>query len=353
MTASTANTDRSRRRFLAGSAAAAAAAGLGFPAILRAQTKELVVGGAASMAPIFREHIFPIFEKKYNVKILFEGTRSLVNLEKMRANKAKPTMSVVLMDDPVMIIADDEGLLDKMNPGKIPNLAKLTKGTVHRDGKWANYQIPWAGIAYNTKRTPGGFQSWTEMWDPKYKGKVILPSLQNTEGVWSLFMAAHLETGKPLEQAQYDIDAAFRKLKALKPNILTVYTNAPQALNLLETGEAAMIGGQFSSIVLPRGSEGAPVSLAAPKEGAFNMPAGICKVANAPNPELTDAFINEYLGPEYQAIMVVRQHVLPTNPATKLPAGFSVPPKLFGPDWAFISKERAKWVERWNREMGA
>ena len=344
--------DRSRRRFLAGSAAAAAA-GLGFPTIARAQTKELVVGGAASMAPIFRDSLFPMFEKKYSCKILFEGTRSLVNLEKMRANKAKPLMSVVLMDDPVMIIADDEGLIEKMEAGKIPNLAKLTKGTVHRDGKWANYQIPWAGIAYNTKRTPGGFQSWTEMLDAKHKGKVILPSLQNTEGVWSLFMAAHLESGKPLEQAQYDIDAAFRKLKALKPNILTVYTNAPQALNLLETGEAAMIGGQFSSIVLPRASEGAPVGLSAPKEGAFNMPAGICKIKNCPNPDLADSFINEYLGAEYQAIMVVKQHVLPTNPATKLPAGFSVPPKLFGPDCAFISKERAKWVERWNRELGA
>ncbi len=342
-----------RRRLLAAGAAAGAAGTLGFPAIVRAQTKELVVGGAANMAPVMKEFLFPLFEKAHNCKILFEGTRSLVNLEKMRSNKANPVMSVVLMDDPVMILADDEGLLDKLDTKSVPNLGRISPQYVLRDGKWANYQIPWSGVAYNKTSSPSGVASWTELWEPKYKSKVIVPSLQNTEGVWMLFMAAHLESGKPLDKAQYDVDAGFRKLKALKPNLLTVYTNAPQALNLLETGEASFIGGHFSSAVLPRTAAGAPVGLAAPKEGAFRMPAGICKVKGGPNPDLANAFINEYLGPRYQAIMVEKQFVLPTHPEVKLPAGQSAPTQLFGPDWAYISKERGQWVERWNRDMAA
>ena len=54
--------------------------------------------------------------------------------------------------------------------------------------------------------------SWADAYDPKYKGRVILPSLQNTEGLANLFMAAFLATGKPMPEAQKDIDAAFKKL---------------------------------------------------------------------------------------------------------------------------------------------
>ena len=57
------------------------------PSILRAQVRELVIGGAASHKPWVETHVAPIFEKKYNAKINFEGTRSLVNLEKMQKNK--------------------------------------------------------------------------------------------------------------------------------------------------------------------------------------------------------------------------------------------------------------------------
>ncbi len=338
-----------RRRFLAGIGGAAVVAG--FPAVLRAQTRELVVGGAAGMAQYMRELTFPLFEKKHNAKVLFEGTRSLVNLEKMRADKAQPKMSVILMDDPVMLIANQEGLIEKLTAADVPNIAKIKKEAVHLDGMWVNYQHPWAGVAFNKTRMPGGVGSWAELWDPQYKGKVVIPSLQNTEGLWTMVMAAHLETGKPFKDAQYDVEAAFKKLRALKPNLLTIYTNAPQAINLLEQGEAYMIGGQFSSYTLLRMAAGAPVDLAAPREGAFVMPAGICKVKGGPHPDLANAFINEYLSPDYQKIFVEKVFVLPVRTDVAMPA--RTPKSLFLPDWAFVSKSREAWIERWNREMAA
>ena len=170
---------------------------------------------------------------------MFDGTRSLVNLEKLRADKAAPKMSVVLMDDPVMQIAWDDGLIAKLTPSAVPNLAKIKPEAVHLDGAWANYQQPWAGIAYNTKALPNGVPSYATLWDPTSKGKVIVPSLQNTEGLWTLLAASHLETGKPFKDAQYDMDSGFKKLASLKPNVLIIYTNQPQAEKFLEVGEAS------------------------------------------------------------------------------------------------------------------
>jgi putative spermidine/putrescine transport system substrate-binding protein len=321
------------------------------PAIVRAEAKEIVVGGPAGAAKYFNGDLFPVLEGKLGVKILYEGSNSLTNLQKMQADKAAPKMSVVIMDDPVMIPAANEGLIIPMSVKAIPNLDKLVAGAIHRDGLWANYQKPWAGIAFSTTKMPTAPASWTEMYDPKYAQKIIVPSLSNTEGFWNLLVAAHLDSGKPYQEAQYDVDAGFRKLKSLKANLLNVYTNAPQAINLLEQGEAWMIGGQFSAYTLIRKAAGSPVDLAIPADGGFAMPSGIAKVAGGPVGDLADAFIDAMLGVEAQSLLATKAFVAPTNPAAPKPAGFPDSAALFSPDWAFVAKERAGWVERWTKEM--
>jgi putative spermidine/putrescine transport system substrate-binding protein len=337
----------SRRHFLAGTAAVATA---GFPAIVTSQPKEIVIGGAASHKAFMDPTVIPMFEKKYDCKIIFEGTKSLVNLEKMVSNKSKPYLSVVMMDDPVLLLAVKEDVLEKTTAAKVPNLAKLKPAAVHMDGMWTNYQLPYAGIAHAPAKVKAAPASWADVWDAKYKGKVIVPSLQNTEGLSVFFMAAHLETGKPMKEAQYQTDAAFKKLRALKPNLLTIYTQMPQAFNLLEQGEAWMIAGALSSYAAERKRQGAAVEMGAPKEGVMAMPSGIARVKNGPQPELAWAFINEMLGAEYQKILTEVAAAIPTNTAVAVPAG--IPKDVFVPDWANVSEQRKGWVERWDKEMG-
>ena len=336
-----------RRHFLAGTAAATT---LGFPALVRSQPKEIVIGGAASHKAFMDPTVIPLFEKKYGCKIIFEGTRSLVNLEKMVSNKTKPSLSVVMMDDPVLLLAVKEDVLEKTSAAKVPNLAKLKPAAIHMDGMWTNYQQPYAGIAYAPAKVKPAPASWSEVWDPKYKGKIIVPSLQNTEGLSMFFVAAHLETGKPMKEAQFQTDAAFKKLRALKPNLLTIYTQMPQAFNLLEQGEAWMIAGALSSYASERKRQGAGVEMDSPREGVMAMPSGIAKVKNGPQPELAWAFINEMLGAEYQKILTEVAAALPTNTAVAVPAG--MPKDVFVPDWAHVAEQRKGWVERWDKEMG-
>src|ERR1700728_4147699 len=198
-----------------------------------------------------------------------------------------------------MLMAAKEGLITPITVAGSPNLGKLAPANVRQDGMWANYQMPWAGIAYYTKGSKAP-TSWADLWDPAAAGKVIIPSLKNTEGYWALLAAAHLETGKPYKEAQYEIDAGFKKLATLKPNLLNVYTDAPQAINLLEQGEALMIGGQFSAYTLIRKAAGSPVDLAIPSDGAFAMPSGISKVARGPACDVSDAIVDMFLGPKVQ-----------------------------------------------------
>ncbi len=338
-----------RRTILA--IAGAATTMLAAPRILRAQSKELVVGGAASHKNFVETIIAPVVEKKYSCKIVYEGTRSLVNLEKMQKNKDKQYLSVVQMDDPVMIPAVAEGLLEKITAAKVPNIAALKPGTVHMDGMWVNYLQPWLGIAYNPTAMKSPPTSWADAYDPKYKGRVIVPSLQNTEGLANLFMAAFLATGKPMPEAQKDIDAAFKKLVTIKPNLLTAYTQMPQAYNLLEQGEGFMISSAISQVALERKQAGAPVDIAVPKEGIFAMPSGVALVKGGPQPELAAAYINEMIGPEVQAKLSAVTFSLPTNKDTPVPAGMPTSATMFGVDWQFVADNRADWVKRWDRDM--
>jgi putative spermidine/putrescine transport system substrate-binding protein len=339
----------SRRAVLAAGASAVALAG--FPAIVRAQARELVVGGAASMAPWVNGTLTRHFERKYNAKLTFEGTRSLVNLEKMQGNRARQYLSVVMMDDPVMIMAVNENLLEKITAANVPELAKTRPDAIHMDGMWANYLQPWQGVASNTRALPNGIASWADIYEQRFKGRVVLPSLQNTEGLANLVMASHLETGKPIAEAQFDIASGFKKIATLKPNLLTIYTQIPQAFNLLEQGEAWAIPSAFSSVVVPRERERAPIKLHAPKEGIFVGPAGIALVRGGPAPELARAFVNELLGKEMQDALLPETYAFPSNVDAKPPEGLPPGIKTYGLDWQFVARERAAWVQRWDREM--
>ncbi|MFK7837543.1 MAG: extracellular solute-binding protein [Sulfitobacter sp.] len=324
---------------------------LATPAILRAQSSELVIGCAGSHTAWMEQIVVPHMKTAIGADILFEGTKSSVNLEKMSSNKDAPYLSVVQMDDPVMIQAVEADLLTPITAEPVPNMTDLRLDAVHMDGMWCNYVQPWAGVAYNTEFQADGVQSWAQLWTDEAKGQLIIPSLQNTEGMWTLFVSAMLGSGKPFSEAQYETDAAFDKLEQLKPNLLSVYTTMSQAFNLLEQGEITMLAGNFSSYTLPRKATGVPVDLAAPSEGIFAMPSGICLVKGGPNPDLAEAYINEMLGSEMQTAIAEFSSSVPAN--TTVTAGAIIPDgvPIYSPDWAFVAANRRGWIERFDKLM--
>jgi putative spermidine/putrescine transport system substrate-binding protein len=345
----TLNPGLTRRKLLKTSAFAAIGT-LAAPSILRAQTGELVIGCAGSHTSWMEAIVIPHMKESIGADIIFEGTKSSVNLEKMASNKDAPYLSVVQMDDPVMIQAVEADLLTPITPDAVPNMTNLRPDATHMDGMWCNYVQPWAGIAYNTDKLDG-VPAWSALWDPANAGQVVIPSLQNTEGMWTLLAAAMLGSGLPFAQAQYEIDAAFAKLEELKPNLLTVYSTMSQAFNLLEQGEISMLSGNFSSYTLPRKAEGVPVDLAAPAEGIFAMPSGICLVKGGPNQELAQAYVNEMLGPQMQSAIADFSSSVPAN--TTVTAGAIVPDgvPIYSPDWAFVASNRAAWIDRFDKLM--
>jgi putative spermidine/putrescine transport system substrate-binding protein len=327
---------------------ALSASTLAMPFVVRAQPREIFVGGPAS--PGLTDVLFPIIERKHNFKILFEGTNSLINMEKIKANAARPTMTVTMMDDPVLILCEREKLIITLKGRAIPTLAEIIPDARPRDAMWANWCQPMSSIAYHSDSVKG-MTSYAECWQPKFRQKIILISMRITQAITPLVAAAHLATGKPLVDCMKEANAGFEKLKELKPNILQVTTNAPQAQTLLETGEIDLFLSPDSRSVLFRKTQGAPVDMVVPKEGAVAMPAGVALVNNGPNQALGEIFINELLSAETQAMVARTFFSNPTNPKAALPANWSLPRDMAVLDWEYFTDNRAGWIARFEREL--
>ncbi|MGE0854063.1 MAG: extracellular solute-binding protein [Hyphomicrobiaceae bacterium] len=336
----------SRRRLLATTATAT----IGAPAILRAQTREILVRGAAPDTTWMKTRFIPPFEQKYNAKVLYEGAIATINLEKLRSEKAKPQTSVVLLGESEMGTAKKEGLLLDLSSFKVPNLAELRPNYVRGSGWWCYTRRQWIGIAVNVNENNLSEVSWADLWDPKYKSAVALPSIQNADSPAWLTMSAVLETNKPISQGLYDTDAAFRKLASLKPNLLNVYTNLPQAFNLLEQGEAKLFV-TFSSYVATRRAGGSPVKIIVPKEGAFELTQTIGLVANGPAPELGALFINELLEAGFQQWLVSADGSVPANKHAATAPGAPKDEQVHPIDWPYFQANRPEMLKRWDREM--
>ena len=337
-----------RRQALARSAAAAALT-VGFPNIIRANENEIFVGGPAS--PGLQDVLFPLIEQKHGIRILFEGSNSLINLEKIRSNAARQTMTVTMMDDPVLILALRDGLITPLFGLDIPNLADIQGDAKPMDSTWVNWCQPFSTVAFNTDYVPEGVASYADCWDSRFADRIIVLSMRITQAIAPLCAAAHLATGKPLADCIYEADAGFEKMLEMKPNIIQVTTETPQAQQLLEIGECDLFMSPDSRSVLFRKDQGAPVDQARPVEGAFAMPAGLALVKDGPNPELGMTFINEMLNPETQALIAETFYSKPTNTQAAVPPELDLDLTVL--DWEYFSDNREQWIERWEREIAA
>jgi putative spermidine/putrescine transport system substrate-binding protein len=258
-----------------------------------------------------------------------------------------------MMDEPGTIILAREKLLEPLKPSQVKNLSKLVPNAIIKDGVWVIYYNPAISIGYNSRSLKEGVGSWNDLWSPKLKERVMIPHPKTTQGAHMLAMAAHLETGKPIKEAQYDLDAAFRKLRAIRSNLLQSYLASAQASILLEKGEAWAAAGFFTTYVLGRKAAGVPIDMARPKEGSFSFPKVIAKVKNAASPELADAWIDACLGDDFQKIWMREFYGSPTNGSVPVDPSLIPSKDLLDIDMEWYTDRINEASDRFDREMKA
>ena len=333
----------------------AAASLLCLGASANAQQKTLYIAGyGGSFETIFRERVFPAFEKAHNLTISYVSGNSTDTLAKLQAQRDRPDLDVAIMDDGPMQRALQLGFCAKLQPG--PNYGALYDIARLGDSAVATSVVA-TGIGYNADAfakagwAPPG--AWADLADPKYKGKLATPGIDNTYGLQELIMFARINGG-----GIDNIDPGFSYMKSkVAPNMRAFESSPGRMSELFQSGEivAAVWG---SSRVAAVAATGFPLKFVYPKEGTPALFITACVVKGARNDPDAQAFIDTMLSPEVQTMLAETGNG-PTNKEVKLTpaqsAGIPYGPeqiaKLVTFDWNAINAQRDAWTRRWNREV--
>src|SRR5579863_264177 len=171
------------------------------------------------------------------------------------------------------------------------------------------YGIPFTyssmGLIYDRKQIPVAPRSMLELWNPRYRGKVL--DFDSAQHNFS-FTALALGYTHPFQLTDTQIRKIARKLIDLRRNLLTYYTLPEEATAVFIQHRAALMFGNYGTqqLALLR-KAGADVGYVIPDEGALAWLDCWAMSRTATNRPLALAWINYMLEPDVSALLPQRQ----------------------------------------------
>lgn len=338
--------------------AVAAAVTLAASGASHAQTKTIYIGmNGGTMEKAYTQYVFPAFEKANNVKVVVVPGTSSDILAKAQANKDKPQMHVMFLDDGIMVRAIGMGLCQKQRPSAALN--EIFPAARFKDDMASGVSLGMTGLAYNTKMFKekgwAAPTSWMDLADPKFKGKVVFQSVSSSSfGLHGFLMFNRIQGG-----TDKNVEPGFKAWPTMVgPNVLEYIPSSAKLSEMVQTGEAAIFPLTPTSVAALK-VKGIPVEYAQPKEGSVVLMVGQCVIANNSEPELAQKLTEFLLSPLAQANVLQFGAQIPTNP--KAPAvGDGVKQvadithwmkNAVTLDWDSVNANRPAWNARWNKTI--
>lgn len=322
------------------------------------QTRTLYIGmNGGTMEKTYTEYVFGPFEKANGAKVVVVPGTSSDILAKAQANKDKPQMHVMFLDDGVMYRAIGMGLCEKMQP--TPALNDLYPTARFKGDMAAGVNVGMTGIAYNTKMfAEKGWPaptSWMDFADTRYKGKVVFQSLSSsTFGLHGFLLFNRIQGG-----SDRNVEPGFKAWQnTIGRNVLEYIPSSAKIAEMVQTGEAAMFPLTPTAVGVLKG-KGLPVEYVQPKEGSAVLTVAECVIAGNSEPVLAQKLAQYLLSPEAQALALQHGDQIPSNPKTKASgAAAALVTKMTEymktantVDWDSINENRPAWNARWNKTV--
>ena len=239
------------------------------------------------------------FEKTTGQKVVndyFNSEQEM--LTKLRTNPG--TYDVVMINAAFHAQAAAEKLIQPIDLATIANAkdvdpAKLNSPMLNHDGK--AYGVPWVwgltAMAVSDAAFPKPPTSIQVMWDPAYKGKVII-----RDDALEAVQFGAIATGQDINNIA-DLDAVRARLAALAPQIRTFWSSENDWNRMAAAGEVDVGTYWSGSAARAKTKFKLPITFVVPQEGCvgwldtFAIPAGSKNVAGA------EAFINYMIDPGF------------------------------------------------------
>lgn len=207
------------------------------------------------------------FQEETGIKVVYDTFDTNEEMYPVIKNHAGD-YDVICPSDYMIERMIGENLLAPLDKDSIKNYGQLDEAVLSLleiadpENKYAvPYQWGTMGILYDTKMTVGKIDSWSALWDEKYKGSIVMmDSIRDTLGV------ALKKDGKSINtKNKKDLADAVKALDAQKP---LVYKYANDSARDLVIGESAALGVVWNGEYLYSKNLNSDLDFVVPKEGS-------------------------------------------------------------------------------------
>jgi len=197
---------------------------------------------------------------------------------------------VIIPSDYMVSRMIDEGMLEKLDFGNIPNISLISDEYKNREyDPTGEYTVPYlggvTGIIYNSAVIKDEITNWSALFNPDYSGQILMfDNSRDAVGIALKYLGYSLNTTNEAE-----LDEAFALLKEQKP-LLQAYV-MDQIFDKLESGEAA-IGPYYAGDYLTMLENNPDLRFVVPDEGSNVFIDLMCVPKGAANKTNAEIFIN-------------------------------------------------------------
>ncbi|MBA4697509.1 MAG: spermidine/putrescine ABC transporter substrate-binding protein [Legionella sp.] len=269
------------------------------------------------------------FEKETGIKVNFSTYDNNETLyAKLRATN-NGMYDVILPSSYFVERMKAQSLLLPLDSRQLPNKVNLDKffvnNTYDEDNK---YSIPliWGvtGLFYNREQVKLAPSAWQDLWQERWHSALML-----LDDAREVFSVALMSLGwSPNDADKVHIEAAYRHLLALIPNIKLFASESIQAIMI---DEDAIAGIAWNGDVFKARLENRTIDFVYPKEGFIIWVDCLAIPKNPPHMKEAYQFINFMLKPETGKMIALTQGHAIANAASKalLPAAIQNNPMIY------------------------
>ena len=315
------------------------------------------------------ESFIKAFEQSHNCKVSASYMGSSDELvAKLRGGSAA-NYDVISPSSDVAVMIVRSNLAAPLDISKFPAYSQLSaklrdSSLVKSNGQTFGMPFMWGPnpILYDTTAFSAPPDSWSILWDPKFKGRISL-----WDELSSIYMAAQIlgydkpDPGQLYNLSDAQLEAVKKKLIELKPNIRKYWTTGGELTNLFQNHEIVLaMGWPLNTSQLRKLNF--PIGEIIPKENTTGWIDHLMITAASPHKELAIEFLEYMIEAKTQKLVTDVTHYTPANPGA---AQFLTPDEvkslhLDNPDaymqriyfWQDVPR-RSKYNEIWNEVKAA
>ncbi|QAR33879.1 extracellular solute-binding protein [Geovibrio thiophilus] len=247
------------------------------------------------------EEVIQKFQKETGIKVIYntyDSNEAMYAKVKLISGKG---YDLIVPSTYYVSKMKKENLLARIDKSKISNFKNLEKSLLNKPYDPGNdYSVPYlwgsTGISYNADKVKDKVDSWSVLWKPQYKGKILL-----TDDVREVFQMALVQlgySGNTIKEAE--IKAAYELLRKLMPSVRTFNSESPKVPYI--NGEVT-IGMNWNGEAFLAQEEMPSMRYVYPKEGVILWMDNFAIPKNAKNINEAHTFINFVLRPDIAKII--------------------------------------------------